>query len=101
MTSTEQINKWQEMLRKAYKEGLTMQQIQDDRYLVSSSRGDKYYNVVITGKRAVCNCLSQHAYCKHRALVLNSLGLLEAQNPNPALPPSVFDPTEEELRAWA
>ena len=73
---------WVRMSEKAEREGLRAFRINDDRrsWVVTSHSNDGVaYEVTILDGDLICSCRgsSFHPYCKHRALVLQELGLLD------------------------
>lgn len=83
---------WIRMLEKAEHEGLRAFRINDDvrSWVVTSHSHDGVaYEVTILDGDLLCSCRgsSFHPYCKHRALVLQELGLLDNEASDEALVP--------------
>jgi hypothetical protein len=95
---------WHRMLNKAITENIIARRVGPTEFKVSSSSGDKVYDVTVVGKVAHCTCMASRGYCKHRALVLFKLGLLgnTEEEEIESLPTerSEDDPTPDELEAW-
>ncbi len=86
---------WVRMSEKAEREGLKAFRINDDvrSWVVTSHSQDGVaYEVTILDGDLLCSCRgsSFHPYCKHRALVLDELGVLdEASDDQPIVPDHV------------
>lgn len=90
---------WQRMARKASQEGLTAYRLNGNERswaVTSHSRDRNAYEVTILDGDLLCSCVGSmyHPYCKHRALVLEELGLLAGDEPadlRPLVPDRVID----------
>ncbi len=83
---------WLRMSEKAEREGLRAFRINDDvrSWVVTSHSQDGVaYEVTILDGDLLCSCRgsSFHPYCKHRALVLQELGLLDDDSVDEPLVP--------------
>jgi hypothetical protein len=83
---------WIRMSKKAEREGLQAFRINDDRraWVVTSHSQDRVaYEVTILDGDLICSCRgsSFHPYCKHRALVLQELGILKDMSTDEPLIP--------------
>lgn len=86
------ISTWLRMSEKAEREGLRAFRINDNirSWVVTSHSQDGVaYEVTILDGDLLCSCRgsSFHPYCKHRALVLHELGLLDAATDDSLLVP--------------
>ena len=86
------ISTWVRMSEKAEREGLHAFRLNDDRrswVVTSHSQDGVAYEVTILDGDLLCSCRGSafHPYCKHRALVLRELGVLERDSaPDPLVP---------------
>ncbi len=83
---------WIRMSEKAEREGLKAFRINDDRrswVVTSYSHDGVAYEVTILDGDLLCSCRgsSFHPYCKHRALVLQELGVLDDEDADGPLVP--------------
>jgi hypothetical protein len=89
------ISTWLRMSEKAEREGLRAFRINDNTraWVVTSHSHDRVaYEVTILDGDLLCSCRgsSFHPYCKHRALVLRELGVLdEISDEAPVVPDHV------------
>jgi hypothetical protein len=84
---------WVRMSEKAEREGLHAFRINDDRRswaVTSHSQDGVAYEVTILDGDLLCSCRGSafHPYCKHRALVLRELGVLERESLHSPLVPN-------------
>lgn len=90
---------WRRMAQKASKEQLNAYRLNGDRRswaVTSHSLDGDAYEVTILDGDLLCSCRGSafHPYCKHRALVLERLGLLaneDRRDPRPLVPDQVID----------
>ena len=73
---------WSRMAAKANREGIRAYRLNDDPrswVVTSHTNADIAYEVTILDGDLLCSCRGSafHPYCKHRALVLKELGVLE------------------------
>lgn len=83
MRTVTPLDTWRRMARKAAKESLRAYRLNGDpRYWVVSSKSEPNtaYEVTVHDGHLLCSCRASDffLYCKHRALVLEELGALEA-----------------------
>lgn len=83
---------WQRMSDKARSEGLRAYRLNDDPRswaVTSHSSGAVAYEVTILDGDLLCSCRGSmfHPYCKHRALVLEELGVLSGTDKQSPLVP--------------
>lgn len=90
---------WHRMADKASREGLRAYRINGDHRswaVTSGSDLGAAYEVIILDGDLLCSCRGSafHPYCKHRALVLRELGLLDREGEpvgRPIVPDRVID----------
>lgn len=87
------VDTWVRMSEKAEREGLRAFRINDNRrswVVTSHSQDGVAYEVTILDGDLLCSCRgsSFHPYCKHRALVLQELGLLDDVSSDEPLVPN-------------
>lgn len=95
-------NRWQRAVERGNDEGLVILKQSESEYLVSSSTNrNRFYDVVVEGSVANCSCQVRDGVCKHRAVVLDLLGLLGMQPEIPHVSSSALpEVTEEEVEAF-
>lgn len=85
---------WSRMAAKALREGLRAYRLNGDRRswaVTSHSEDGNAYEVTILDGDLICSCRGSmfHPYCKHRALVLHELGVIETDDDGPVVPDRV------------
>ncbi len=87
---------WRRMAEKAAREALRAYRLNGDSRswaVTSRSAEGVAYEVTILDGDLLCSCRASafHPYCKHRALVLQELGLLDGDDDHPVVPERVID----------